>query len=116
MASVIDRVKTLRAETASQAALPTNHSQRRASAFHREWNIYITVRACHCSPRYESHNIQVPPSYLISNNVVYLTIAEKAYPRKLAFSYLDELSKEFDGSYGPKVDEARKPYAFVGFG
>jgi vesicle transport protein SEC22 len=30
---------------------------------------------------------------------VYLTIAEKAYPRKLAFSYLDELSKEFERSY-----------------
>ncbi|KAI0309653.1 protein transport protein Sec22, partial [Amylostereum chailletii] len=53
--------------------------------------------------------------YLISENVVYLTIAEKSYPRKLAFSYLDELSKEFVGSYGPKVDTTRKPYAFVGF-
>ncbi|KDQ07748.1 hypothetical protein BOTBODRAFT_119623 [Botryobasidium botryosum FD-172 SS1] len=53
--------------------------------------------------------------YLISDNVVYLTIAEKSYPRKLAFSYLDELSKEFATSYGPKVDDIRKPYAFVGF-
>ncbi|KAI0036021.1 protein transport protein Sec22 [Vararia minispora EC-137] len=53
--------------------------------------------------------------YLITNNVVYLTIAEKAYPRKLAFSYLDELSKEFNSSYGAKIEEARKPYAFVGF-
>lgn len=55
-------------------------------------------------------------SYLISNNVVYLTIADKSYPRKLAFSYLDELSKEFQNSYGAKVDTVRKPYAFVGFG
>ncbi|GJJ07677.1 hypothetical protein Clacol_001882 [Clathrus columnatus] len=53
--------------------------------------------------------------YLISDNVVYLTIAEKSYPRKLAFSYLDELSKEFAQSYGAKVDSVRKPYAFVGF-
>ncbi|VDC02577.1 unnamed protein product [Peniophora sp. CBMAI 1063] len=53
--------------------------------------------------------------YLIANNVVYLTIAEKSYPRKLAFSYLDELSKEFYGSYGAKVEETRKPYAFVSF-
>ncbi|KAG8956561.1 SNAP receptor [Tulasnella sp. 424] len=53
--------------------------------------------------------------YLISENVVYLTIAEKSYPRKLAFSYLDELSKEFAITYGPKVEAARKPYAFVGF-
>lgn len=55
-------------------------------------------------------------SYLIVDNVVYLTIADKSYPRKLAFSYLDELSKEFAMSYGPKVETVRKPYAFVGFG
>jgi len=55
-------------------------------------------------------------SYLISDNVVFLTIADKSYPRKLAFSYLDELSKEFATTYGPKVETVRKPYAFVGFG
>lgn len=55
-------------------------------------------------------------SYLIANNVVYLVIADKSYPRKLAFSYLDELSKEFELSYGAKVENVRKPYAFVGFG
>ncbi|KDQ64925.1 hypothetical protein JAAARDRAFT_28582 [Jaapia argillacea MUCL 33604] len=53
--------------------------------------------------------------YLIVDNVVYMTIADKSYPRKLAFSYLDELSKEFALSYGPKVETVRKPYAFVGF-
>ncbi|TDL29157.1 protein transport protein Sec22 [Rickenella mellea] len=53
--------------------------------------------------------------YIIVDNVVFMTIAEKSYPRKLAFSYLDELSKEFANSYGPKVETARKPYAFVGF-
>ncbi|EPQ59626.1 protein transport protein Sec22 [Gloeophyllum trabeum ATCC 11539] len=53
--------------------------------------------------------------YYISDNVVFLTIADKSYPRKLAFSYLDELAKEFSLSYGPKVDTVRKPYAFVGF-
>ena len=55
-------------------------------------------------------------SYLIANNVVYLVFTDKSYPRKLAFSYLDELSKEFEVSYGAKVDSVRKPYAFVGFG
>lgn len=58
----------------------------------------------------------VHDSYMIVNNVVYLVIAEKSYPRKLAFSYLDELSKEFEQSYGAKVEAVRKPYAFVGFG
>ena len=55
-------------------------------------------------------------SYFIAGNVIYLVIADKSYPRKLAFSYLDELSKEFQTSYGAKVDDVRKPYAFVGFG
>jgi len=53
--------------------------------------------------------------YLIADNVVFLVIADKSYPRKLAFSYLDELSKEFALSYGAKVETVRKPYAFVGF-
>ena len=57
-----------------------------------------------------------PFSYLISDNIVYLVITDKSYPRKFAFSYLDELSKEFWTSYGPKVEATRKPYAFVGFG
>lgn len=47
---------------------------------------------------------------------MFLAIADKLYPRKLAFSYLDELSKEFANTYGPKVEGVRKPYAFVGFG
>ena len=47
---------------------------------------------------------------------MYLVITDKSYPRKLAFSYVDELSKEFWTSYGPKVEGTRKPYAFVGFG
>ncbi|KAG5644577.1 hypothetical protein DXG03_008151 [Asterophora parasitica] len=57
----------------------------------------------------------LPLSYLIADNVVFLTIADKSYPRKLAFSYLDELSKEFATTYGPRVETVRKPYAFVGF-
>ncbi|KZS98092.1 putative SEC22-synaptobrevin [Sistotremastrum niveocremeum HHB9708] len=66
-------------------------------------------------PRCSIENGPYTFHYLIADNVVYLTIAEKSYPRKLAFLYLDELSKEFNQSYGAKVDTVRKPYAFVGF-
>lgn len=45
-----------------------------------------------------------------------MCICEQSYPRKLAFSYLDELSKEFSRSYGDKVEGATRPYAFMGFG
>ncbi|KAJ7591358.1 hypothetical protein C8J56DRAFT_1047557 [Mycena floridula] len=66
-------------------------------------------------PRCSIESGQYTLHYLISDNVVFLTIADKSYPRKLAFSYLDELSKEFATTYGPKVEAVRKPYAFVGF-
>ncbi|KAG6903328.1 hypothetical protein C0995_013081 [Termitomyces sp. Mi166 len=66
-------------------------------------------------PRCSIESGQYTLHYLISDNVVFLTIADKSYPRKLAFSYLDELSKEFFTTYGPKVESVRKPYAFVGF-
>ncbi|KIP07726.1 hypothetical protein PHLGIDRAFT_127492 [Phlebiopsis gigantea 11061_1 CR5-6] len=66
-------------------------------------------------PRCSIESGQYTLHYLIADNVVYLVIADKSYPRKLAFSYLDELSKEFALSYGAKVDNVRKPYAFVGF-
>ncbi|KAG6833820.1 hypothetical protein H0H87_011754 [Tephrocybe sp. NHM501043] len=66
-------------------------------------------------PRCSIESGQYTLHYLISENVVFLTITDKSYPRKLAFSYLDELSKEFATTYGPKVETVRKPYAFVGF-
>lgn len=48
--------------------------------------------------------------------IIYMCICDSTYPRKLAFSYLDELSKEFQQSYGDKVMAASRPYAFMGFG
>lgn len=44
-------------------------------------------------------------------------IADKSYPRKLAFSYLSELSTEFARSYPPtqSLKPGLRPYAFVKF-
>lgn len=58
----------------------------------------------------------VPLSYLIVEKVIYMCICDSSYPRKLAFSYLDELSKEFQRSYEGKIDTVTRPYAFMGFG
>jgi len=45
-----------------------------------------------------------------------LTITDKSYPRKLAFSYLQELAKEFDTSFGAEAQKPNlRPYAFVQF-
>ncbi|KAI5796748.1 protein transport protein sec22 [Pyronema domesticum] len=54
--------------------------------------------------------------YLIENHIVYLTICEKSYPRKLAFTYLKDIATEFQTSYGNEVhNPSLRPYAFVAF-
>ncbi|ORY74543.1 putative SEC22-synaptobrevin [Leucosporidium creatinivorum] len=55
--------------------------------------------------------------YLIVDSIIYLTIADKSYPRKLAFAYLSELSTEFARSYPPSssLKPGLRPYAFVKF-
>ena len=67
--------------------------------------------------------MRLSPSYLIQpppgdpSSVVYLTISDRSYPRKLAFSYLDELAREFETSYGSQIAQrGLRPYAFVAFG
>ncbi|KAJ1928372.1 SNAP receptor [Tieghemiomyces parasiticus] len=54
--------------------------------------------------------------YLIDTGIVYMCICDRAYPRKLAFSYLDEIAKEFNMSYGEEVHRpGLRPYAFIKF-
>lgn len=54
--------------------------------------------------------------YLAANDVVYLTLTERAYPRKLAFAYLDELRREFETVYTQQqVQSAARPYEMVRF-
>jgi vesicle transport protein SEC22 len=62
-----------------------------------------------------SHLLTVD-SYLIADQICFLTITDKSYPRKLAFSYLQDLSKEFATSYGTEALKPNlRPYAFVQF-
>ena len=53
--------------------------------------------------------------YLVAGAVVYLTLAEKAYPRKLAFAFLDELRREFETVYGRQIETATRPYEMIRF-
>lgn len=57
-----------------------------------------------------------PLSYIIELGVCYLTLCERAYPKKLAFAFLEELQKEFWNEYGREVGTAARPYAFIKFG
>jgi vesicle transport protein SEC22 len=54
--------------------------------------------------------------YVIEGDVCYLTLTDKAYPKKLAFQYLDELQSEFSRLYGPQIEGVARPYAFIKFG
>eukprot|EP00184_Porphyridium_aerugineum_P002772 CAMPEP_0184697892 /NCGR_PEP_ID=MMETSP0313-20130426/4686_1 /TAXON_ID=2792 /ORGANISM="Porphyridium aerugineum, Strain SAG 1380-2" /LENGTH=250 /DNA_ID=CAMNT_0027156735 /DNA_START=295 /DNA_END=1047 /DNA_ORIENTATION=+ len=53
--------------------------------------------------------------YVIDNGVYFLTLTEKAYPKRLAYDYLDELRKEFLSIYGAQVMAATRPYEFIKF-
>ncbi|QSL65982.1 hypothetical protein MERGE_003119 [Pneumocystis wakefieldiae] len=75
----------------------------------RKLTVNSEIRASIESGQYFLH-------YFIDNNVCYLCICDKSYPRKLAFSYLDEISKEFWNVYGNDVTKlSLRPYAFVQF-
>ncbi|CDK27262.1 unnamed protein product [Kuraishia capsulata CBS 1993] len=54
--------------------------------------------------------------YLINDSIVYLCICDKQFPRKLAFSYLSEISEEFSNSHGQDaLSPTTRPYQFVQF-
>lgn len=45
-----------------------------------------------------------------------MCICDRTYPRKLAFSYLEEIDKEFSQTYGTEATKPGiRPYAFVQF-
>lgn len=47
----------------------------------------------------------------------FLTLAERSYPKKLAYQYLEELSSEFTRLYGgQEIENVSRPYAFIKFG
>ncbi|KAI2608840.1 snare-like protein [Hypoxylon fragiforme] len=55
--------------------------------------------------------------YTIANDIVYICICERSYPRKLAFTYLSDLSAEFAQSHPPQQlhSPTLRPYAFMEF-
>lgn len=55
-------------------------------------------------------------SYIIQNNVCYLTLCDQSFSPKLAFKFLDDISGEFQNLYTGRVEEATRPYHFIEFG
>lgn len=52
-----------------------------------------------------------------ADDVIYLCVCERSYPRKLAFTYLADLAAEFSHSYGAAQlrNPQLRPYAFMEF-
>eukprot|EP00013_Stygamoeba_regulata_P015595 CAMPEP_0177673182 /NCGR_PEP_ID=MMETSP0447-20121125/25789_1 /TAXON_ID=0 /ORGANISM="Stygamoeba regulata, Strain BSH-02190019" /LENGTH=215 /DNA_ID=CAMNT_0019181001 /DNA_START=73 /DNA_END=720 /DNA_ORIENTATION=+ len=53
--------------------------------------------------------------YSIKGDVCYLTIFEQDYPKKLGWSFLTEISQEFDIRNSSDVARAVRPYHFIKF-
>lgn len=61
--------------------------------------------------------IMIFDSYLINSDIIYFCISERSYPRKLAFTYLSDISTEFSTTYPVQQLHSRtlRPYAFMEF-
>lgn len=53
--------------------------------------------------------------YLIDGEVCYLCLCDQGFSKKTAFTYLEDLAREFDTQYGRQVASARRPYSFIEF-
>lgn len=70
----------------------------------------------HSEPRASIQSGTYTIHYLISHEIIYICVTEPTYPRKLSFSYLEEVDKEFSTSYGQEaMRPGIRPYAFVQF-
>lgn len=53
--------------------------------------------------------------YFIDRGVCFLTLCERLFSKKVAYSYLESLGQEFHAQYGSQFEQCTRPYAFVEF-
>ncbi|XP_037777066.1 vesicle-trafficking protein SEC22b-B-like isoform X1 [Penaeus monodon] len=53
--------------------------------------------------------------YVIDNEVCYLVLCERGFSKKSAFTFLEEMSAEFNSQYGRRVAHVSRPYSFIEF-
>ena len=54
-------------------------------------------------------------AYIIDNNVCYCTLCDRSYEKNLAFSFLEEIKREFSVQHGAEVRNVQRPYSFIKF-
>jgi len=53
--------------------------------------------------------------YIIENSVCFMTLCEKNFSKRMAYSFLEDVANEFDQEYGASVSTATRPYSFIEF-
>eukprot|EP00461_Guttulinopsis_vulgaris_P001453 UN01453 len=53
--------------------------------------------------------------YQITQGVIYITLTDRSYPKKLAFDYLQELANQFQDEYGRSINSMNRQYAALSF-
>lgn len=53
--------------------------------------------------------------YVMERGVCYLVLCDKAFSKRLAYTYLEDLQNEFQNQYGAKVHTVSRPYSFIEF-
>lgn len=82
-----------------------------------EPDLSLNVYPTHLPHSYKTEILISESSYLIASEIIYFCISERSYPRKLAFTYLSDLSTEFSSSYpaAQLLSPSLRPYAFMEF-
>merc|ERR1711997_849484 len=53
--------------------------------------------------------------YIIEQQTCFLTLTEKQFSKKTAYSFLEDLAGEFHSQYGHRINTATRPYSFIEF-
>ncbi|XP_001634368.2 vesicle-trafficking protein SEC22b isoform X1 [Nematostella vectensis] len=53
--------------------------------------------------------------YILENSVCFLTLTDKPFSKRAAFSFLEDIASEFNREYGHQVSRATRPYPFIEF-
>ena len=55
-------------------------------------------------------------SYVLEEGICYLALCEQTYPPQLAFTYLENVHRDFNEQHGQNIHRAQRPYHFIEFG
>jgi len=53
--------------------------------------------------------------YMIEQQTCFLTLCDRHFSKKTAFTFLEDIAGEFHSQYGHKINTATRPYSFIEF-